>query len=88
MRTVCTITDMTEARKLAAVRVSNVVGFSRFAGAGEERLFARLHALRSGLIDPIVAVYKGRVVTQTDDGAIVEFRSAASRLLKKSRVWL
>ena len=36
---------------------------------------ARLRALRSDLIDPIIAVHKGRVVKRTGDGALVEFRS-------------
>jgi adenylate cyclase len=68
--------SMTEARKLAAILVADVVGFSRLAGADEERLLARLRALRSDLIDPTIAVHKGRVVKRTGDGAIVEFRSA------------
>jgi len=67
---------MSETRKLAAILVSDVVGFSRLAGADEERLLARLRALRSDLIDPTVAVHRGRVVKSTGDGAIVEFRSA------------
>ena len=67
---------MTETRKLAAILVADVVGFSRLAGADEERLLARLRALRSDLIDPTIAVHKGRVVKRTGDGAIVEFRSA------------
>ena len=66
---------MTETRKLAAILVADVVGFSRLAGADEERLLARLRALRSDLIDPTIAVHKGRVVKRTGDGAIVEFRS-------------
>ena len=66
---------MSEIRKLAAILVSDVVGFSRLAGADEERLLARLRALRSDLIDPTIAVHKGRVVKRTGDGAIVEFRS-------------
>jgi TolB-like protein/class 3 adenylate cyclase len=67
---------VTESRKLAAILVADVVGFSRLAGADEERLLARLRALRSDLIDPTIAVHKGRVVKRTGDGAIVEFRSA------------
>jgi TolB-like protein len=67
---------MSEIRKLAAILVWDVVGFSRLAGADEERLLARLRALRSDLTDPTVAVHKGRVVKRTGDGAIVEFRSA------------
>jgi hypothetical protein len=38
-------------RKLAAILVSDVVGFS---GADEERTLARLRALRSDLIDPTI----------------------------------
>ena len=66
---------MTESRKLAAILVSDVVGYSRLAGADENRVLARLRALRSDLIDPTIAVHNGRVVKRTGDGAIVEFRS-------------
>jgi adenylate cyclase len=66
---------MAETRKLAAILVSDVVGYSRLAGRDEELTLARLRALRSDLIDPIIAVHHGRVVKHTGDGAIVEFRS-------------
>ena len=62
-------------RKIAAILVSDVVGYSRLAGADEDRILARLRALRSDLIDPTIAVHHGRVVKRTGDGAIVEFRS-------------
>src|SRR3954449_5593793 len=67
--------SMDESRKLAAILVADVVGFSRLTGADEDRTLARLRALRSDLIDPTIAVHKGRVVKRTGDGAIVEFRS-------------
>ena len=66
---------MTETRKIAAILVSDVVGYSRLVGADEDRTLARLRALRSDMIDPIIAVHHGRVVKRTGDGAIVEFRS-------------
>ena len=66
---------MGETRKLAAILVSDVVGYSRLAGADEDRILARLRTLRSDLIDPTIAVHHGRVVKRTGDGAIVEFRS-------------
>ena len=66
---------MDESRKLAAILAADVVGFSRLTGADEDRTLARLRALRSDLIDPTIAVHKGRVVKRTGDGAIVEFRS-------------
>jgi hypothetical protein len=46
---------MSETRKLAAILVADVVGYSRLAGADEERMLARLRVLRSDLIDPFIA---------------------------------
>ena len=66
---------MGETRKIAAILVSDVVGYSRLAGADEDRILARLRSLRSDLIDPTVAVHHGRVVKRTGDGSIIEFRS-------------
>src|SRR6201984_1359816 len=66
---------MSETRKLAAILVSDVVGYSRLAGVDEDRILARLRTLRSDLIDPTVAVHHGRVVKRTGDGSIIEFRS-------------
>jgi adenylate cyclase len=66
---------MSETRKLAAILVADVVGYSRLTGADEEGTLARLRALRSDLFTPTVAIYNGRVVKRTGDGAIVEFRS-------------
>jgi adenylate cyclase len=64
-----------ETRKISAILVSDVVGYSRLAGADEDRILARVRALRSDLIDPTIAVHHGRIVKRTGDGAIVEFRS-------------
>jgi TolB-like protein/Flp pilus assembly protein TadD len=66
---------VSETRKLAAILVSDIVGYSRLAGVDEDRILARLRALRSDLIDPTIAVHHGRVVKRTGDGTIVEFRS-------------
>jgi adenylate cyclase len=66
---------MPEQRKLAAILAADVVGFSRLTGADEDRTLARLRTLRSDLVDPTIAVHRGRVVKRTGDGAIVEFRS-------------
>ena len=66
---------MNETRKIAAILVADVVGYSRLTGADEDRTLARLRALRSDLIDPVIAVHHGRVVKRTGDGAMVEFRS-------------
>ncbi|MGB6566092.1 MAG: adenylate/guanylate cyclase domain-containing protein, partial [Xanthobacteraceae bacterium] len=66
---------MSESRKLAAILAIDVVGYSRLAGADEDRTLARLRTLRSDRVDPTVAVHHGRVVKRTGDGVLVEFRS-------------
>jgi class 3 adenylate cyclase len=66
---------VSETPKLAAILVADVVGYSRLAGADEERLLARLRHLRSDLIDPAIAAHHGRIVKRTGDGSIIEFRS-------------
>ena len=66
---------MTENRKIAAILVADVVGYSRLAGADEDGTLSRLRALRGDLIDPTIAAHKGRVVKRTGDGLLVEFRS-------------
>src|SRR5208337_3962559 len=65
-----------EFRPQAAILAADVVGYSRLAGADEDRILARLRALRSDLIDPTIAVHHGRVVKRTGDGSLIEFRSA------------
>jgi adenylate cyclase len=66
---------MSETRKLVAILVADVVGYSRLAGADEERTLARLRGLRSDLIDPAIAAHHGRIVKRTGDGSIIEFCS-------------
>jgi adenylate cyclase len=66
---------MTETRKIAAILVADMVGYSRLAGADEDRTLARLRALRSDLIDPSIALHHVRIVKRTGDGSIIEFRS-------------
>jgi class 3 adenylate cyclase/TolB-like protein len=62
-------------RKIAAILVADVVGYSRLAGADEDRTLSRLRGLRSDLIDPAIDAHHGRIVKRTGDGSIIEFRS-------------
>ena len=68
---------MGEARKIAAILVADVVGYSRLARADEDRTPARLRGLRSDLIDPAIAAHRGRIVKRTGDGSLIEFRGRA-----------
>ena len=66
---------MSETRKIAAILVADVVGYTRLTGADEDRTLSRLRGLWSDLIDPAIAAHHGRTVKRTGDGTIVEFRS-------------
>jgi TolB-like protein/class 3 adenylate cyclase len=66
---------MSQTRKIAAILVADVVGYSRLAGADEDRTLSRLRGLRSDLIDPAISAHHGRVVKRTGDGILIEFRS-------------
>src|SRR6476661_4812049 len=76
---------MSETRKIAAILVADVVGYSRLAGADEDRILARLRALRSDLIDPTIAVHHGRVVKRTGDGSLMLRHRGAERPYRTQR---
>jgi TolB-like protein/class 3 adenylate cyclase len=62
-------------RRLAAILAADVAGYSRLMEADEEGTLARLKSLRRDLIDPKIALWKGRIVKTTGDGMLVEFAS-------------
>ena len=66
---------MRETRKLAAILVSDAVGYSRLAGADEDRTLARLRSLGSDLTGPAIDAHHGRIVKRTGDGSTIGFRS-------------
>ena len=49
---------MAGTRKIAAILVADIIGYSRLACADEDRTFARLRGLRSDLIDPAIAALR------------------------------
>ena len=66
---------MAGTRKIAAILVADIVGYSRLMGAEEEATLARLRALRNEVFSPAIEAHGGRVVSRAGDGAVVEFRS-------------
>jgi adenylate cyclase len=62
-------------RRLAAILVSDIVGYSRLMGADEAGTIRRLKALRREVTDPAIRAAQGRIVKTMGDGLLVEFPS-------------
>ena len=62
-------------RKLTAILLADVVGYSRLMGKDESGTLTHLNAHRKELIDPTIAAHHGRIVKLMGDGALVEFPS-------------
>jgi class 3 adenylate cyclase len=62
-------------RRLAAIVVADVVGYSRLMGVDEVGTLATLRSYRSELIDPLIDKHGGRIVKTTGDGLLLEFPS-------------
>jgi adenylate cyclase len=62
-------------RRLAAIVAADMVGYSRLMETDEEGTIARQKAHRADLIDPTIALYRGRIVKTMGDGLLIEFNS-------------
>jgi adenylate cyclase len=67
-------------RRLAAVLVADVVGYSRLMEADEAGTLAVLKERRKGTVEPLVREHRGRIVKVMGDGVLVEFASAVNAL--------
>ncbi|MBM1634977.1 tetratricopeptide repeat protein [Sulfitobacter mediterraneus] len=63
------------ARRLAAIMMADVVGFSRLMNDDELGTLSALQKHRAEVFDPVIAARGGRVVKLMGDGALVEFTS-------------
>ena len=64
-------------RRLKAVLLADVVGYSRLMGVDEEKTHVKLADYVKDLIEPKVAEHSGRLIRSMGDGFLVEFYSAA-----------
>jgi len=70
--------DMAEARaerRLAAIVIADIVGYSRLIEIDESGTLGAVKALRTAAIDPLVSEYRGRIVKLMGDGMVIEFAS-------------
>jgi class 3 adenylate cyclase/TolB-like protein/Flp pilus assembly protein TadD len=63
-------------RRLTAVLLADVVGYSRLMSVDEEGTHTRLGDCIKHLIEPTVCAYQGRLTRSKGDGLLVEFDSA------------
>src|SRR6201987_6446886 len=63
-------------RKLSAVLAADVAGYSRLMHDDEEATHAKTTALLRDAVAPAIAEHGGRIVKNTGDGFLAEFRSA------------
>jgi class 3 adenylate cyclase/tetratricopeptide (TPR) repeat protein len=73
-------------RRLAAILVADVVGFSKRMERDDAGTLARLRAMRADVVDPAIAANGGRIVKTTGDGLLVEFGSADAALRSAVRI--
>ena len=66
----------TEQRRLAAILVADVVGYSKLIGSNEAGTLAQLRALRADVIQPAIGRHAGRLFKSVGDAFLVEFASA------------
>jgi adenylate cyclase len=62
-------------RRLTAIIVADVVGYSRLMGKDELGTHEHLTALRKGLLEPLITKHRGRIVKLMGDGLLLEFQS-------------
>ena len=67
-------------RRLAAVLIADVVGYSRLSHIDEEGTRTRFQADLAGIIEPAIATHRGRLVKTMGDAVLVEFRSVVDAL--------
>ena len=65
-------------RRLAAVMIADVVGYSRLIRLDEGQTRLALQGHRFAVIDPTIGQYQGRIVNFSGDSLLVEFPSATS----------
>ena len=67
-------------RRLVAILVADVAGYSRLIGIDNEGTPAQLNAHHTELIEPKLKEHRGRIVRTTSDGLLVLFASAVDAL--------
>ena len=68
-------------RRLAAILVADVVGYSRLMQADEEGTLSRLEEFGASIIEPRVAAHRGHIFRTMGDSLLIEFPSVVEAVL-------
>jgi adenylate cyclase len=72
------VVDETVQRRLAAIMVADVVGYSRLMEQDEAATLSALRDRRKLVLEPVISAHGGRIVKMMGDGALIEFASAVN----------
>jgi TolB-like protein/Tfp pilus assembly protein PilF len=67
-------------RRLAAIMVADVVGYSKLMEADEAGTLGALDSRQKKIIEPLVRKHSGRIVKLMGDGQLIEFPSAVNAM--------
>ncbi|HEY5685785.1 MAG TPA: adenylate/guanylate cyclase domain-containing protein [Acidimicrobiia bacterium] len=73
-------------RKLAAVVVADVVGYSALMESDEQSTIAEMRRLSSDIVAPVTERFNGRVVKGTGDGWLAEFGSVTDAVFSSLEI--
>jgi class 3 adenylate cyclase len=76
---------MTEQRRLAAILVADVAGYSKLMGSDEAGTLAQLEVLRTNIIEPQIAKHAGRLFKSNGKAACQP--GGVSVLRRAARPW-
>ena len=67
-------------RRLAAILIADVVGYTRLMERDDTGTFSRLRTIRDEVVDPAIVSHGGRIVKTAGDGLMAEFTSAVAAM--------
>src|SRR3974390_480887 len=80
------VNDTMVTRRLAAIVIADVAGYSRLMERDDTGTFARLRSIRDEVVDPAIVSHDGRTVKTAGDGFLAEFPSALAALRASAQI--
>ena len=75
MRGKAVVSNLEAERRLVAVLIADIAGYTRLMGEDEDAVMAAWWSYRHEVTDPKIEEYRGRIVKHTGDGFLAEFPS-------------